>query len=52
MIETVSWTFYGYRTPAGGKEVQEWFDMLLEEERDEARDVLGYLQVQPIHLLG
>jgi hypothetical protein len=42
--ETISWTFYGYTTPAGGQDVQEWFDGLLDEEQDEVRDVLGYLQ--------
>ena len=47
MIENVSWTFYGYRTPGGGREVQEWFDALFEEERDEARDTFSYLQVLP-----
>jgi hypothetical protein len=50
MIEKVFWTFYGYLTPAGGKEVQEWFDALLEEEQDEARDTIAYLQSQPVQL--
>ncbi len=48
MVEQVSWTFYGYQTPAGGKEVQEWFDGLLKEERDEASDTMGYLQKLPV----
>jgi len=48
MVEQVSWTFYGYQTPAGGKGVQEWFDGLLEEEKDEARDRIGYLQKLPV----
>ena len=47
MVQTLSWTFYGYRTPAGGRIVQEWFDGLLEDERDEARDTLAYLQKLP-----
>ena len=50
MKEAIFWTFYGYRTPAGGNEVQDWFDALLDEERDEARDAIGYLQRQPIEL--
>jgi hypothetical protein len=44
MADRISWTFYGYRTPAGGPDVQEWFDGLQEEEQDEVRDRLGYLQ--------
>ena len=48
MIETARWTLYGYCTPAGGRSVQEWFDGLLEEERDEAKDTLVYLQGVPL----
>jgi len=44
MVDEVSWTFYGYQTPAEGRDVQDWFDGLEEEERDEIRDILGYLQ--------
>jgi hypothetical protein len=43
-LEKVKWTFYGYVTPAGGRDVQEWFDGLPEEAQDEARDALAYLQ--------
>ena len=50
MVEKISWAFYGYCTLAGGEEVQEWFDGLLEEEQDEARDVLVYLRSQPVNL--
>lgn len=50
MAEEVVWTFYAYVTPAGGKDVQEWFDGLSEEERDEAGDVIRYLQNLPKHL--
>jgi hypothetical protein len=46
-LETVKWTFYGYVTPAGGKDVQEWFDGLPEEAQDEARHTLVYLQQLP-----
>ena len=52
MVEQVSWTFYGYQTPAGGKEVQEWFNGLLEEEKDEAGDTIGYLQKLPVDQWG
>jgi len=48
-VEEISWTFYGYETPAGGKDVQDWFDGLRVEERDEATDVLVYLQALPRH---
>jgi hypothetical protein len=48
--EQISWMFYGYRSPAGRKDVQEWFDSLLDEERDEAKDVLAYLQKVPSKL--
>jgi hypothetical protein len=48
--EPISWTFYGYLTPNGGREVQDWFANLLEEEKDGARDTLGYLQAEPPHL--
>jgi len=52
MVEEIAWTFYGYQTPAGGKEVQEWFDGLLVEERDEGIDTLVYLQALPVKLWG
>jgi hypothetical protein len=47
MVDRVSWTFYGYKTPFGQPVVQEWFDGLKEEERDEAQDALAYLQKLP-----
>jgi hypothetical protein len=50
VTEEISWTFYGYETPAGGRDVQDWYDALLPEERDEARDVIGYLHKQPLRL--
>jgi hypothetical protein len=50
MAETIKWTFYGYVTPNRRKDVQGWFDALSPEARDEARDVLAYLQHQPRHL--
>ncbi|MGA2182007.1 MAG: hypothetical protein ABSH47_03185 [Bryobacteraceae bacterium] len=39
-----SWTFYGFQTKANGRVVQEWFNALSDEEKDEVRDTLGYLQ--------
>ena len=44
------WGFYGYCTPAGGKEVQDWYDNLPQSARDEIIDVLDYVQFQPRHL--
>jgi hypothetical protein len=44
---TVLWRFYGYVTPAGNREVQNWFDGLSEEEADEVKDGLRYLQLLP-----
>jgi hypothetical protein len=46
----VIWAFFGYETPAGGRLVQEWFDDLLPEEKDEALDTIGYLQKLPLSL--
>jgi hypothetical protein len=50
--EEVTWAFYGYETPAGGRLVQQWFDALLPGERDEALDSIGYLQALPLRLWG
>jgi hypothetical protein len=44
MADAISWTFHGYTTPAGGCDVQEWFEDLKVEEQDEVRDRLAYLQ--------
>lgn len=46
--EDISWTFYGFCTQADGRGVQEWFDSLADEARDEARDTLAYLQHLPL----
>ena len=48
--EIVNWGFYGYVTPGGQRDVQDWFNDLAAEERDEALDVLGYLQPLPLCL--
>jgi hypothetical protein len=44
MTERVFWTFHGFQTKGAGRPVQEWFDALSDEEADEIRDALGYLQ--------
>jgi hypothetical protein len=49
-VEEIRWTFFGYVTPGGGRVVQEWFDSLEDEERDEIVDSLAYLRKQPRHL--
>ena len=50
MTGDIFWVFHGYVTPAGTREVQDWFDSVLhEEERDEAKDTIGYLQILPLH---
>jgi hypothetical protein len=39
-----NWTFYGFSTPAQNRPVQDWFDGLTPQVRDEIRDILVYLQ--------
>lgn len=46
MVE-VHWRFYAYQTHVGNRIVQRWFDGLSEGEKDEVRDVTGYLQKVP-----
>jgi hypothetical protein len=46
--ELWNWRFFGIQWLGGGKPVQEWFNQLPEEARDEARDSVGYLQHLPI----
>lgn len=48
MSDEQRWTFYGYLTPAGTPDVQQWFDGLPDESKDEVRDTLLYLRVLPI----
>ncbi|MCC6366504.1 MAG: type II toxin-antitoxin system RelE/ParE family toxin [Bryobacterales bacterium] len=50
--ETVEWSFYGYVTPANGRDVQDWFKALDTDAQDEARDVLVYLQQLPVSSWG
>lgn len=42
--ENIVWRFFGYCTPAEGKPVQDWYDDLGADARDEAQDTIGYLQ--------
>jgi hypothetical protein len=48
--QNIHWRFHGFVTPAGGKDVQKWFDGLEQEERDEILDTILYLQNLPRHL--
>ncbi|HUF22698.1 MAG TPA: hypothetical protein VMN81_01125 [Vicinamibacterales bacterium] len=51
MMQAVEWTFYGYATPAGNRDVQDWYDRIaVEDERDTVRDTLEYLQKLPVSL--
>ncbi len=48
MIEPeVQWRFYGYRAASGRRKVQEWYSSLSQDEKNEIKDVLGYLQALP-----
>lgn len=44
------WTFYGFLSAGQNRLVQEWFDGLLHEIRDEIRDSLGYYRNVERHL--
>jgi hypothetical protein len=46
--DIVNWSFFGYVTPAGNAGVQNWFNGLSSDEKDEIRDVLSYLQPLPL----
>jgi hypothetical protein len=46
----IKWQFWGYVTPAGNADVQDWFDDLLNDEKEDIQDQLAYLQVLPPHL--
>ena len=39
-----NWTFYGFVSAAQNRLVQDWFDGLSLEVRDELKDILAYLQ--------
>ena len=44
MSDTWNWTFLGFESLKEGRPVQTWFDGLPEEEKDEIRDTLVYLE--------
>ena len=44
------WSFFGYTTPAGNKLMQEWYDSLPVEARDEITDAISAVQASPNHL--
>lgn len=44
MFDDWKWTFLGFESPMEGHPVQSWFDALPEEEKDEIRDTLVYLE--------
>lgn len=44
MADTPVWKFFGYCTPAGSRHVQQWFDGLDEDSKDEIKDTIGYME--------
>ncbi len=47
-IEGWNWRFFGIEWSSTGRPVQEWFDSLPDDAKDEVRDTIGYLQQLPI----
>jgi hypothetical protein len=45
-----NWRFLGFETLKGNRPVQDWFDGLDDEGRDELLDTLNYLRVLPNYL--
>lgn len=41
------WTFYGFQTAAQNRPVQDWFDALPDDPRNEIKDIFVYLQKTP-----
>jgi len=48
--KTWKWRFLGFEALAGNQPVQEWFDALADDARDDLTDTCGDLQVLPNHL--
>ena len=48
--EDWNWQFCGFQWPNGNKPVQDWFDGLLDDAKEELRDTIRYLQHLPYHL--
>lgn len=42
--ETWNWRFFGFQWANDGQPVQDWFDLLPQDAKDEALDTIGYLQ--------
>ena len=47
-FDSWNWRFFGLLWSTDNKPVQDWFDLLPEDAKDEARDTFGYLQHLPI----
>lgn len=47
MVDKWFWGFYGYQSSQGGRPVQDWWDALSEDAKDEAKDILHYMQYVP-----
>ncbi len=45
-----NWRFFGFQWLNGNKPVQDWFNSLPDEAKDEGRDVIAYLRHLPSHL--
>jgi len=48
IYELWNWRFFGLEWLNGNRPVQDWFDGLPVEAKDEARDTFGYLEHSPI----
>jgi hypothetical protein len=46
--EAWNWRFFGFMWLTGSRPVQEWFDLLSDDAKYEARDTFGYLQHLPL----
>jgi len=45
-----NWRFFGFQWLNDNKPVQDWFDGLLDDAKEELRDTIGHLQHLPPHL--
>jgi hypothetical protein len=48
--EDWNWQFCGFQWPNGNRPVQDWFDGLLDDAKEELRDTIRHLQHLPYHL--
>jgi len=49
-VEIWYWRFFGFETLVGNRLVQDWFNELPEDARNDARDIIAHLQHLPNHL--